>query len=56
MGRLALTSKAARGTYSIAIDRYLARGFSIPGADLAAYMLTVLDDPAASGRHIAIAT
>ena len=38
------------------IDRYLPRGFSIPRADLAAYMLTVLDDPAASGRHIAIAT
>ena len=55
MRRLALTSKAARGSYRTAIDRYLPRGFSIPRADLA-YMLTALDDPAASGRHIAIAT
>ena len=51
-----LTSKAARGTYRTAIDRNLPRGFSIPRAYLAAYMLILLDDPAASGRHIAIAS
>jgi putative NADH-flavin reductase len=50
-----LTNKTARGTYRTAIDRNLHRGFSISRADLAAYMLTLLDDPAAKGRHIAIA-
>ena len=51
-----LTGKAARGTYRTAIDRNLPRGFSVSRADLAAYMLTLLDDPAATGRHIAIAS
>jgi putative NADH-flavin reductase len=50
-----LTNKTATGTYRTAIDRNLHRGFSISRADLAAYMLTLLDDPAAKGRHIAIA-
>jgi putative NADH-flavin reductase len=51
-----LTNKAARGTYRTAIDRNLPRGFSISRADLAAYMLTLLNDPATNGRHIAIAS
>ena len=50
-----LTNKAARGTYRTAIDRNLPRGFSISRADLAACMLTLLDDPATRHRHVAIA-
>jgi putative NADH-flavin reductase len=50
-----LTNKAARGIYRTAIDRNLPRGFSISRADLAAYMLTLLDDPATVHRHVAIA-
>jgi putative NADH-flavin reductase len=50
-----LTNKAARGTYRTAVDRNLPHGFSISRADLAAYMLILLDDPATKGRHIAIA-
>ena len=50
-----LTGKPARGTYRTATDRNLPRGFSISRADLAACMLTLLDNPAAVHRHIAIA-
>jgi putative NADH-flavin reductase len=52
----ALTNKLARGTYRTATDRNLPHGFSVPRADLAACMLTLLDDPATAGRHIAIAS
>jgi putative NADH-flavin reductase len=51
----ALTDKPAVGTYRTAIDRNLRRGFRISRADLAAYMLTLIDDPAAVHRHAAIA-
>lgn len=51
----ALTGKGARGTYRTAIDRNLPRGFSVSRADLAACMLTLLDDPATVRRHISIA-
>ena len=51
----ALTNKTARGTYRTATDRNLPRGFSISRADLAACMLTLLDNPAAVHQHIAIA-
>ena len=51
----ALTNKTARGTYRTATDRSLPRGLSISRADLAACLLTLLDDPAAVHRHIAIA-
>ena len=50
-----LTDKAARGTYRTATDRNLPHGFSISRADLAACMLTLLDDPATVHRHVAIA-
>jgi putative NADH-flavin reductase len=50
-----LTNKPAAGTYRTAIDRNLSRGFSVARADLAACMLTLIDDPAAVHRHIAIA-
>jgi len=51
----ALTNKAATGCYRTAIDRNLPHGFSISRADLAACMLGLLDDPASSHRHVAIA-
>jgi putative NADH-flavin reductase len=51
----ALTGKTARGTYRTATDRGLPHEFSISRADLAACMLTLLDNPAAVRRSIAIA-
>jgi putative NADH-flavin reductase len=50
-----LSDKAARGTYRTAIDRNLPHGFSVSRADLAACMLTLLNDPATRHRHVAIA-
>ena len=50
-----LSGKAARGTYRTAIDRNLPHCFSISRADLAACMLTLLDDPATVHRHVCIA-
>jgi putative NADH-flavin reductase len=50
-----LTSNPATGTYRTAIDRNLPHGFRISRADLAACMLTLLDDPSIVHRHIAIA-
>jgi putative NADH-flavin reductase len=52
----ALTGKAARGTYRTAIDRNLPHGFTVTRADLAAFMLTLLDDPASVHRHASIAS
>jgi len=51
----ALTSKPARGTYRTAIDSNLPHGFNVSRADLAACMLTLLDDPAAVHRHVGVA-
>jgi putative NADH-flavin reductase len=50
-----LTSKPATGTYRTAIDRNLPHGFTVSRADLAACMLTALDDRSTLHRHIAIA-
>jgi putative NADH-flavin reductase len=50
-----LNDKAAKGTYRTAIGRNLPHGFTISRADLAACMLTLLDDPATVHRHVAIA-
>jgi len=50
-----LTSKPASGTYRTAIDRNLPHGFTISRADLAACMLTLLDDLSTVHRHVAIA-
>jgi len=50
-----LNDKAAKGTYRTAIDRNLPHGFAISRADFAAYMLTLLDDPASVHRHVSIA-
>jgi len=50
-----LTSKPATGTYRTAIDRNLRSGLSVTRADLAAYMLSLISDPATIGKHVAIA-
>lgn len=50
-----LTGKPAAGTYRTTIDRNLPRGYTISRADLAACMLTLLDDPATVHRHVSIA-
>jgi putative NADH-flavin reductase len=50
-----LTGKPATGTCRTAIDRNLPHGFSVSRADLAACMLTLLDDPATVQRHVSIA-
>jgi putative NADH-flavin reductase len=51
----ALTDKPATGTYRTAVDRNLRHGFTVSRADLAAYMLTLIDDQSAVHRHVAIA-
>jgi putative NADH-flavin reductase len=51
----ALTGKPATGTYRMAIDRNLPRGFQVSRADLAACMLALLDDRATMHRHVGIA-
>lgn len=51
-----LLDRPARGSYRTAIDRNLPHGLTIPRADLAACILTTLTDPAASGRHIGVAS
>jgi putative NADH-flavin reductase len=50
-----LTGKPATGTYRTASDRNLPRGFSVARADLAACMLSLIDDPATIRKHIGIA-
>lgn len=50
-----LTNKPAKGTWRTAVDRSLPRCFSITRADLAACMLSTLDDPATIHRHICTA-
>jgi putative NADH-flavin reductase len=50
-----LTDKPTRGSYRVAVDRNLPRCFSITRADLAACMLSALDDPATIHRHICLA-
>jgi len=51
-----LTNKPARGTYRVAVDRNLPRCLTITRADLAACMLSTLDDPATIHRHICAAS
>jgi putative NADH-flavin reductase len=51
-----LTNKPAKGSYRIATDRNLPRCFTITRADLAACMLSTLDDPATIHRHICAAS
>ena len=47
-----LNNKPASGAYRTAVDRSVPHCFAISRADLAACMLTALDDPATVGRHI----
>lgn len=51
-----LTGKAAQGTYRTAIDRNLPHGFVVSRADLAACMLALIEDPAATRRRVGIAS
>jgi putative NADH-flavin reductase len=50
-----LTNKPARGTFRVATERNLPRCFTITRADLAACMLSTLDDPATIHRHVCVA-
>jgi uncharacterized protein YbjT (DUF2867 family) len=50
-----LTSDPASGTYRTAVDRNLPRGVKVSRADLAAYMLGIIGDPATIHHHIGIA-
>lgn len=50
-----LTSKPAQGTYRTAVDRGLPHGFTISRADLAAWTLTLIDDPDTVHKHASIA-
>ncbi len=52
----ALTGKPARGAYRIGVDRSMPHAFSIPRADLAACMLTLLDDPTALRKNMFVAS
>jgi len=47
-----LNNKPASGAYRTAVDRSVPHCFAISRADLAACMLTALDDPATIGKHI----
>jgi putative NADH-flavin reductase len=51
-----LTNKPARGSYRVAVDRNLPRCFTITRADLAACMLSALEDPATVHRHLCAAS
>lgn len=50
-----LTGKPAAGSYRTAIGRNLPRGLTISAADLAACMLTMIDDPAAMRACVCVA-
>lgn len=50
-----LNNKPAKGSCRTAVDRSVPRCFSITRADLAACMLSTLDDPATVHRHIGVA-
>jgi putative NADH-flavin reductase len=50
-----LTGKPPRETYRMAVDRSVPHAFSISRADLAACMLTLLDDSTTVRRHIFVA-
>ena len=47
-----LNNKPASSAYRTAVDRSVPHCFAISRADLAACMLTALDDPATIGKHI----
>jgi putative NADH-flavin reductase len=51
-----LTDRPATGRYRTAVDRNPPRAFSLPRADLAAYILGVLSDQSTVHQHIGIAS
>lgn len=51
-----LTPKPGSGKYRIAIDRNVAHGFTLPRADLARCILTLVNDPDTSGKHVFVAS
>ncbi len=51
-----LTDKPPTGRYRTAIDRNVPRALRVSRADLAAYLLAVVGDPASVGKHIGIAS
>jgi putative NADH-flavin reductase len=50
-----LNTKAATGTYRMAVDRNLPHGFTVSRADLAACILGLVGDQATVRKHVAIA-
>lgn len=50
-----LTSDPASGTYRTEIGRNVRRGVTVSRADLAAYMLAIITDPATIRHHVGIA-
>jgi len=50
-----LTSTPASGTYRTEIGRNVRRGVTVSRADLAAYMLAIITDPATIRHHVGIA-
>lgn len=50
-----LTDRPATGRYRTAVNRHLPRGRTISRADLAAAMLSLLDDPAAVRSTVGVA-
>src|ERR1700722_10988513 len=50
-----LTNEPATGAYRTAIDQNLPRGLTVSRADLAAYLLAVISDPATIHHHVAVA-
>jgi len=55
-GTARLTDRPATGRYRTAVDRNPPRAFSLPRADLAAYILGVLSDRSTVHQHIGIAS
>jgi uncharacterized protein YbjT (DUF2867 family) len=51
-----LTDKPLTGAYRTAFGRNIRGGWSVPRADVAHYMLTVVDKPEIIGQVIGIAT
>jgi putative NADH-flavin reductase len=50
-----LTNEPATGAYRTAIDQNLPRGLTVSRADLAAYLLAIIGDPATIHHHVGIA-
>ncbi len=51
-----LSDHATTGKWRIAIDRHLPHGFTIPRGDLAACILSLIDDPDSIHKHVFVAT